>query len=65
MIVGLMIIYLFISVYHHERCEVESRSGNVYSTQQYLIKLVSDLQQVSGYLQVLRFPPLVKLTVTI
>jgi hypothetical protein len=30
-----------------------------------LIKFVSDLRQVGGFLQVLRFPPPTKLTVTI
>ena len=34
----------------------------VYSIQHYVIKFVSDLQQVSGFLQVLRFPPPIKLT---
>ena len=31
----------------------------------YLIKFVSDLQQVSGFLRVLQFPPPIKLTATI
>jgi len=31
--------------------------GEVYSMQHYVIKLVSDLQQVGGFLHVLRFPP--------
>ena len=35
--------------------------GEVYSIQHYVIKFVSDLQQVSGFLRVLRFPPLIKL----
>ena len=38
--------------------------GEVYSIQHYVIKFVSDLRQVSGFLRVLRFPPLTKLTVT-
>jgi hypothetical protein len=33
--------------------------------QHYVIKFVSDLQQVSGFLWVLRFPPSIKLTATI
>ena len=33
--------------------------------QHYVIKFVSDLQQVSGFLRVLRFPPPIKLTATI
>ena len=31
--------------------------GKVYSIQHYVIKFVSDLQQVCGFLWVLRFPP--------
>jgi len=54
-----------ISAYRHKSCEFEPRSGEVYSIQHYVIKFVSDLQQVSGFLLVLRFPPLIKLTVTI
>jgi hypothetical protein len=37
----------------------------VYSIQHYMIKFVSDLRQVSGFLRVLRFPPPIKLTATI
>jgi hypothetical protein len=36
--------------------------GEVYSVQHYVIKFVSDLQQVSGFLWVLWFPPPIKLT---
>ena len=32
--------------------------GKVYTIQHYVIKFVSDLQQVGGFLRVLRFPPL-------
>jgi hypothetical protein len=39
--------------------------GEVYSVQQYVIKFVSDLRQVGGFLWVLRFPPPIKLTTTI
>jgi len=39
--------------------------GEVYILQHYLIKFVSDLRQVGGFLQVLRFPPPIKLTATI
>ena len=34
--------------------------GEVYSIQHYVIKFVSDLRQVDGFLQVLRFPPTIK-----
>jgi hypothetical protein len=39
--------------------------GEVYSIQQYVIKFVSDLRQVSDFLQILQFPPPIKLTATI
>jgi hypothetical protein len=35
----------------------ESRSGEVYSIQHYVIKFVSDLWQIGGFLLVLLFPP--------
>jgi hypothetical protein len=38
--------------------------GEVYSMQHYVIKFVSDLRQVGGFLRVLRFPPPIKLTAT-
>ena len=37
----------------------------VYSIQHYVIKFVSDLQQVGSFLPVFRFPPPIKLTATI
>ena len=43
-----------ISAYHHWCCEFESRSGR--DAQHYVIKFVSDLRQVGGFLRVLRFP---------
>jgi hypothetical protein len=43
-------------------CEFESRSGDVYSIQHYVIKLASNLQQVGGFLW---FPPPIKQTTTI
>ena len=63
MMVGFITAYA-ISAYHHQRCEFESRSGDVYSIQHYVMKLVSDLRQVGGFLRVLRFPPPIKLTTT-
>ena len=41
----------------------ESRSGR--GVHHYVIKLVSDLRQISGFLRVLRFTPPIKLTATI
>jgi hypothetical protein len=34
--------------------------GKVYLMQHYVIKVVNDLRQVSGFLRVLRFPPPIK-----
>ena len=39
--------------------------GEVYSIQHYVIKFVSDLQQVCDFLRVLWFPSPIKLTATI
>ena len=41
-----------------------SAYDEVYSIQQYVIKFVSDLWQVGGFLPVFQFPPPIKLTVT-
>ena len=50
MVVGYTTTYA-ICAYHHRCCELESRSGR--GVQHYVIKFVSDLQQVGGFL---RFP---------
>ena len=63
MVVGFITTYV-ISAYHHYRCECESSSGEVYSIQHYVIKFVSDLQQVGGFRRVHWFPPPIKLTAT-
>ena len=39
--------------------------GEVYSIQHYVIKFISDLRQVGGFLRVLHFPLPIKLTATI
>ena len=57
MVVGFTTTYA-INVYHHWCCEFESRSGQ--GVQYYVIKFVSDLQQVGGFLRVLRFCPPMK-----
>jgi hypothetical protein len=46
---GFTITYA-ISAYHHKSCEFESRSGEVFSIQHYVIKFVSDLRQIGGFL---------------
>jgi len=56
--------YLYaIGAYHHLCWEFKSWSGR--GVQHYVIKFVSDLQQVGGFLWVLLFPPPIKLTATI
>ena len=49
-----------ISAYRHWCCEFESRLGR--GVQHNVIKFVSDLRQVGGFLRSLRFPPPIKLT---
>ena len=39
--------------------------GELYSIQHYVIKFVSDLQQMGGFLRVRLFPPPINLTATI
>jgi hypothetical protein len=46
-------------------CEFESHTGGMHSIHHYVIKFVSDMRQVCGFLQVPRFPPPIKLTATI
>ena len=54
MVVGFTTTYA-ISVYHHWCCEFESWSGR--DVQHYVIKLVSDLRQVDGFLHQWNWPP--------
>jgi hypothetical protein len=54
-----------ISAYHHWSCEFESHSGEVNSIQHYVIKFVSDLRQLSGFLRALQVLPPMKLTAMI
>ena len=61
MVVGFTTTYA-ISAYPHWCCEFESQSG--WGVQHNVIKFVNDLQQVGGFLQVLWFPPPIKLTAT-
>jgi hypothetical protein len=52
-----------IRLYDHLSCEFKSHSGEVHSIQHYVIKLVSDLRQVSGFLLVTWFPPPVNFSI--
>ena len=49
-------------LYDYPLSQFESHSVEVYSIQNYVMKLVSDLRQVGGFLL---FPPPIKLTATI
>jgi hypothetical protein len=60
MVVGFTTTYA-ISAYHHWCFGVESRSGQGV----HVIKFVSDLRQVCGFLRVLRIPSPIKLTAMI
>ena len=44
---------------------LNSAHGEAYSIQHYVIRFVSDLRKDGGFLEVLRFPPPMKLTATI
>ena len=59
MVVGFTTTYA-IGAFHHWFCEFQSQSR--WGVQHYVIKFVSDLLQVGGFLWVLRFPPPIKLT---
>ena len=61
MVVGFTITYAD----HYWSCEFESSHEEVYSIQHYVIKFVSDLRQVGGFLQVHRFSSPIKLTATL
>ena len=52
-----------IFTYHHRCCEFDSCLGR--GEQYYVIKFVNHLRQVGGFLRVLRFPPIIKLTAKI
>ena len=54
MVVGFTPTYA-ISAYYYSSYEIESRSGEVYLIQHYVIKIVSDLRQVRCFLSVPSF----------
>ena len=62
MVVGITTTYA-ISAYHHLCCEFQYRLGR--GVQHYVIKFVISLQQVDGFLRILRCPPPIKLNATI
>jgi len=60
-----IVVEFTIIVYHCNSCEFEPCSWWCVLDTTLLIKFVSDLWQVDGFLRVLRFPPPIKLTATI
>ena len=62
-----MVVGLPVQSVHITTKDVSSNPahGEVYSVQYYVIKFVSDLRQVGGFLRVFRFPPPIKLTAMI
>ena len=64
MVVGFTTTYQSVSI-TTKVVSLNLAHGEVYLIQYYVIKLVIDLRQVCGFLQVLRFPPTIKLTATI
>ena len=61
MVVGFTTTYV-ISSYHHWCCGFDCCSGR--GVEHYVIKFVSHLLQVSGFLRILQFQPPIKLTTT-
>jgi len=68
-IVQLFTSYSLWSTPHHEWdsniVTFNPAHGKMYSIQHYVMKLISDLQQIGGFLQVIQFPPPIKLTATV
>ena len=67
MIVGLLDLQLHMQSVPITTNSVNSNltHGEVYSIQHNVIKFLTDMRQVSGFLRVLRFPPPIKLTTKI
>jgi len=47
-----------------EKCKINNLSKSLNPFRRGVIKFVSDLRQVGGFLRVLRFPPPIKVTAT-
>jgi hypothetical protein len=60
---GIPIKFIQVSNFHITKMSLNPAHSEVYTIQLYVIKFVSDLQQVGGFLQVFRFPPPLKLKV--
>ena len=58
-----MIVWQLDLQLHMQSVPISTWSG--WRVQRYVIKFISDLRQVGGFLRVLRFPPPIKLIATI
>ena len=65
MVVGLLTIYMQSVPIPTKVVDLNPVLVEVYSMQHYVIKFVSDLRQVGGFLGILWFPPPIKLTAMI
>jgi hypothetical protein len=65
--IGLYTFVYFKQFYYHRGCRGRDRMavGVASSNPGHVIKFVSDLRQVGGFLMVLWFPPPIKLTIAI
>jgi hypothetical protein len=61
---NLLVICIFLNSKEKQNFQF-SRDHHIHAPINYMIKFVSDFQQVSGFQQVLRFPPPIKLIATI
>jgi hypothetical protein len=50
---------------HKKKNQLAAFDDKGVTTQNYVIKFVSDLRQVGGFLRIFRFPPLITLSATI
>ena len=60
----ILIVFVYVDI-NKTTIPINATNSEVYSIQHYVIKFVRDLQQVSGFLRLLRFPPPIKLTFVI
>ena len=65
MVVGFTTTYVISAYYTNKVVSSNLVYGEVHSIHHYVIKFVSDLQKVDVFLQVLRFPPQIKLNATL
>jgi hypothetical protein len=65
MVVGLLTTYMYSVPIPTKVVDLNPVHVKMYSMQHYVIKFVSDLRQVYGFLGILWFPPPIKMTTMI